>query len=135
MIPLRTQFGQMIVQIRHFVYAVALLAQKENQESIKFLMDTIINLNVVLIEQEKILIPQGEINFKILRTMFDGKMSSILSGAGGAHCQLCTASFADLKDLQLVRTGFTINRTISSAREIFSSVHTEEFSTCTRTII
>ena len=29
---------------------------------------------------------------KVRRTMFDGKMSKILSGAGGASCQLCTVT-------------------------------------------
>ena len=32
--------------------------------------------------------------------MFDGKMSGILTGAGGAKCQLCTATFDQLHDLE-----------------------------------
>ena len=47
--------------------------------------------------------------------MLDGKMCGILSGAGGAHCQLCTASLKDLKDIEMVRAGFPINRNISEA--------------------
>ena len=54
--------------------------------------------------------------------MFDGKMGGLLSGAGGAHCQLCTATFKQLHDLELIREGFPINRSISAAKEIFDSV-------------
>ena len=54
-------------------------------------------------------------------------MSGILSGAGGAECQLCTATFKDLHDIELVRSGFPINRTVSAAREIFFSVNKDEF--------
>ena len=32
-------------------------------------------------------------------------MLATLSGAGGANCQLCTATFSDLKDLELVKSG------------------------------
>ena len=81
------------------VRPVVLLAQKENEESFKFLMESMINSESATIEQEGLLLPQGIVKVIILRTMFDGKMSGILSGAGGAHCQLCTASFAELKDL------------------------------------
>ena len=59
--------------------------------------------------------------------MFDGKMSGILTGAGGAKCQLCTATFAELHDIELVRSGFPINRTISAARDIFASVDKTEY--------
>ena len=51
----------------------------------------------------------------------------MLSGAGGANCQLCTATFGELKDLELVRCGFPINRTILSAKELFNSVDVDEF--------
>ena len=54
-------------------------------------------------------------------------MSAILSGAGVANCQLCTTTSTELRDLDLVRCGFPINRTISSAKEIFSSPDSSEF--------
>ena len=54
-------------------------------------------------------------------------MSGILTGAGGAKCQLCTATFAELHDIDLVRSGFPINRTISAARDIFASVDESEY--------
>ena len=59
--------------------------------------------------------------------MFDGKMSAILSGAGGASCQLCTTQFTELKDLELIRSGYQINRSISDAKLIFYSVDREDF--------
>ena len=40
-------------------------------------------------------------------------MSGILSGASGAHCQLCTANLEELMDLEMVRGGFPIDRNIS----------------------
>ena len=43
-------------------------------------------------------------------------MSGILSGAGGASCQLCTANEQKLKDLELVRNEFPINRHIEMQR-------------------
>ena len=54
-------------------------------------------------------------------------MSAILSGAGGASCQLCTAQFEELKDLDLIRDGYPINRFISDAKLIFETVDREEF--------
>ena len=47
-------------------------------------------------------------------------MSGILTGAGGAKCQSRTATFAELHGIELVRSGFPINRTISAARDIFA---------------
>ena len=54
--------------------------------------------------------------------MFDGKMSAILSGAGGASCLMCTATHKDLKDRELVTDGFPINRTITDAAQIFLEI-------------
>ena len=54
-------------------------------------------------------------------------MAATLSGAGGASCQLCTASHKQLKDLDLISDGFPINRFIYSAIEIFNDVNIENF--------
>ena len=35
-------------------------------------------------------------------------MSGILSGASGAHCQLCTANLEELMDLEMVRVVFLL---------------------------
>ena len=109
------------------VRPVALLSQKENEENVKFIMETIINPEVTEIERDGFSILGGHVKVEIFRTMLDGKMSQILSGAGGASCQLCTATHGELKDLELIRSGYPINRTISSALDIFNAVDPEEF--------
>ena len=38
-----------------------------------------------------------------------------------------TASFKELHDIELIRSGYPINRTITAAHEIFSSVDKEQF--------
>ena len=106
---------------------VALIAMKENEENVRFLMETFINPETKLIEEDGIDLPQGLVKVKVYRSMFDGKMSGILTGAGGAKCQLCTATFTALHDIDLVRSGFPINRTISAARDIFASVDKTEY--------
>ena len=75
------------------VRPISLICQKENEENVKFILDTIINPEVTLIEKEGIILPNGQVIVEIKRTMFDGKMSAILSGASGASCQLCTTQF------------------------------------------
>ena len=100
---------------------------KENEANVRYLMDSRINPETSIIEQEGIELEQGIIKFKVLRTMFDGKMSGILTGAGGAKCQLCTATAHEIHDLEMVRSGFPMNRTISAAKEIFSQVDRDEF--------
>ena len=64
------------------------MSQKENEENVKFLMDSMINLEVDSITENGILLPKGLINVIFLRTMIDGKMSGILRGSAGVHCQL-----------------------------------------------
>ena len=58
--------------------------------------------------------------------MFDGKMAAILSGAGGANCQMCTATSKDLKDRDLVIDEFPINRIIADATQIISEIDDAE---------
>ena len=54
--------------------------------------------------------------------MFDGKMAGILSGAGGASCQLCMATHKELKDRDFIVQGYPINRNISDAIQLFGEV-------------
>ena len=65
--------------------------------------------------QNGITLQNGVVKVEIVRSMFDGKISAILSGAGGASCQMCTATHDDLKDRDLIEDGFPINRTITDA--------------------
>ena len=109
------------------VRPVVLLAQEECNESVKFIMTNFINPEASAIEQEGIQFPEGVVHVKINRSMLDGKMSGILSGAGGAPCQLCTANKKELKDLELVGAGFPINRHIADAKELFNYVDRDEY--------
>ena len=112
----------------HFqIRPVALIAMKECEDNVKFLIDSYINLQTSIIENQGLELPQGFVQVKVIRSMFDGKMFGILTGAGGANCQLCTAYFKELHDIELIRCGYPINRSISAAKEIFSSIDKEEF--------
>ena len=62
-----------------------------------------------------------------MRTMFDCKISALFSGTGSASCQLYTATFSELKAIELVKNRFPINLTISSAKEIFDIVDVDYF--------
>ena len=77
--------------------------------------------------QQGISFSHGTAKVTIIRSMLDGKMSAILSGASGENCQLCTATITELRDLEIVTWGFPINRTNSSAKKVFSSVDSSEF--------
>ena len=54
-------------------------------------------------------------------------MAQILSGAGGASCQFCTATFKQIHDVDIVNDGFPINRFISDAKVLFEEVNEEQF--------
>ena len=71
-------------------------------------MENIINPEVNSIEQDGLQLHQGMVQAKIIRSMLDGKMSGIISGARGAHCELCTTNLKELKDLEMVGDGFPI---------------------------
>ena len=49
-------------------------------------------------------------------------MAAILSGAGGASYQMCTATHKDLTDRDLELDGFPINRTITDAIQLFGEL-------------
>ena len=106
----------------------ALFTLEENHFNVKFLMDTLINNETTNLRNNRIYFDRGHIEVKIVRSRIDEKMAKLCDGAGGASCQLCTASKSHLKDLYFVRTGYPINRTISSAKQIFDKVGLEESS-------
>ena len=106
---------------------VTLLAVKENKENVRHLLENYINPSVSEMQENGIHLAEVIVRVKLIRSMFDGKMAGILSGAGGAHCQLCTATFKQLHDIDLIRDGFPINRSISAAKELLNSVNKEEF--------
>lgn len=108
------------------VRPIALLAMEETRENVFFLMENDINNASDVLSTSGFELSQGHVNVVIKRCMFDGKMSKVLSGAGGANCQLCTTSFGQLKDLHLIRDGYPINRTITAAKMIFQDDHFNE---------
>ena len=75
---------------------VALIAEKENEANIKHIMQNLINPEDADIELKGFNFANGHINISVIRAMFDGKMSAILSGAGGDSCQLFSATFSEL---------------------------------------
>ncbi|KAI6651055.1 hypothetical protein LOD99_5632 [Oopsacas minuta] len=118
----------MTFQIHHFVYDILhYWLKRKTKRTSNIYWDSIVNSEVNSITQEGILLPKGFVNVTFHRTMIDGKMLGILSRAGDAHCQLCTANKSELKDLEIVRSGFPINRSITTAKEIFSIVDEEEY--------
>ena len=106
---------------------VFLCAAKECEKNIRLFMEDLINPDTEKL-QNGITLQNGVVKVEIVRSMFDGKMSAILSGAGGASCQMCTATHDDLKDRDLIEDGFPINRTITDAIQLFGELeNVEEF--------
>ena len=106
---------------------VALLALGESEENVNFLMDTTINSETKLLHSSRVELPTGVVNIDITRCFFDTKMVAILDGAGRTACHLCTATREQIKDVLFVKHGFSINRFIDSAIQIFTEVDIDEF--------
>ena len=102
---------------------IFLLAAKESQVNIKQFMSDLINPDTDLMKSEEFILESNEkVLVDMVRSMFDGKMASILSGAGGASCQLCTAAHKELKDPDWIIQGFPINRYITDAIQLFGEI-------------
>ena len=97
---------------------VAILALQENEDNIKYLMETLINKESTHITEQGVELTCGLGKVEIQRSQLDGKMAKILSGAGGACCQFCTATFKQIHDPDIVKDGFPINRSITDAKVI-----------------
>ncbi|KAI6661850.1 hypothetical protein LOD99_9802 [Oopsacas minuta] len=89
-------------------------AATECEENIRSFMESMIYPDTAML-QNGITLENSVVNVYIIRSMFDGKMAAILSGARGASCEMCTAVDKDLKDQNLVLEGFPINRKITNA--------------------
>ena len=110
--------NSLITQGPNFLHAA-----KENQENIKLFMFDIINSDTEQKQNEGLYIDNDlHVKVEVVCSMFDGKMAAILSGAGGACCQLCTATFNQIKDLDLIIQGFPINRHISDALQLLGDL-------------
>ena len=106
---------------------VALLALCESEENVKFLMDTTINTETQILQSTGVQLNEGKVNVNITRCLFDTKMAAILDGAGGAPCHLCTCTRNQMMDIELIKQGIPINRSIDSAIEIFAEVDEDDF--------
>ena len=60
----------------------------------------------------------------VIRSHFDTKMAKILSGAGGASSQLCTATNTRY---WFCENGFAFIRKIQDARTLFEEVNEDDF--------
>ena len=90
-------------------------------------MDSMINEEIALIEKNDLKLSNGHGNVRIIRSTFDTKMPHMFSGAVGANCQLCTATFKQIHDLELIGAGFPMNKPIHDARILFDEVDEKEF--------
>ena len=92
-----------------------------------FLMDTLINDETSQIENSGLRLLKGDAKVKVTQSHFDTKMAKILSGSGGASCQMCTATFKQLHDISIVQDGFPINRTIHDANQYLNRLTKRSF--------
>ena len=90
-------------------------------------LDTLINHETEDLKVNGIETSYGKLFCKFTRSQFDTKMSKLLSGTGGAWCQLCTADFQQCHDVDFVREGYPINRKIEDAKALFEVVDSKEF--------
>ena len=104
---------------------IAIVALQESDENVSFIMDSVINTETSIIEETGLDLTRGKAQVEIIRSQFDTKMAKLLRGSGGAHCQLCTATFAQAYDIDLARDGFPINRFIHDAKIFFEEVGEE----------
>ncbi|KAI6651416.1 hypothetical protein LOD99_5223 [Oopsacas minuta] len=106
---------------------VAILALQENEDNIRYLIDTLINKESTEITEKGLELTNVFCEVEIQRSQLDGKMAKIISGAGGACCQFCTATFKQIHDRDIVKDGFPINRSITDLKVLFDEVNEEEF--------
>ena len=59
--------------------------------------------------------PGGKVHINITRSLFDRNMAGI-KVCRRSQCHLCTATNEQIKDLTMVRSGFSINRFIDNAK-------------------
>ena len=81
---------------------LSLLAVPENEDNVRFLMESI-NVETDSLQTHGFQLPKGQCNVKIERAIFDTMMAGILDGAGGAARHLCTATREQLKDKHIIQ--------------------------------
>ena len=89
---------------------IFLLAAKENDKNIMQFMTDLIFPETELMKSEGFSFSDNQkVHVDIVRSIFDWKMSAILSGSCGPSCQLCTATHNELKDRELIIQRSPIN--------------------------
>ena len=58
--------------------------------------------------------------------MWDRKAADLLMGSGGAYCDVCTHSKEDCLDVELIKAGIPINRTVQSCNEVFERLQDDD---------
>ena len=58
--------------------------------------------------------------------MWDRKAADLLMGSGGAYCDVCTHSKEDCLDVELIKAGIPINRTVQSCNDIFERLQDDD---------
>ena len=86
-------------------------------------MDTLINKESTQMTENGLELTNGFCEVEIQGSQLDGKMAKILSGAGRACCQFCTATFKHIHDPEMVKDEFPINRSITDAKVLFEEVN------------
>ena len=90
-------------------------------------MTNLINLDTEQMQKEGFSPDDHQkVHVEIVRSMFDGKMAALLSGAGGASCQLCTTTRAQIKDHDFVLQGYPNNILVSEAIKLFGDIEDSE---------
>ncbi|KAI6646927.1 hypothetical protein LOD99_9021 [Oopsacas minuta] len=78
---------------------IFLLVATENHDNIHQFMKDIINPETDQMKDQGFYFADDKHIFvDVVRSMLDGEMASISSGAGGSSCRLCTATQKELKD-------------------------------------
>ena len=100
-----------------------LLDATENHDNIRQFINDTINPETDQMRVEGFSLAEGQhVSVGVVRSMFEGKMGVILSGAGGTSCQLCTATHKEFKDREFMVQGYPINKNISDAIQLFGEV-------------
>ena len=96
--------GKITAQVRLFHNVpFSLLLGKKTKKNIRNLMTKLINPDTDQMQKEGFSLDDHQkVQIEIVLLMFDGKMAALLSGAGGASCQLCTTTRAQIKDRDFV---------------------------------
>ena len=107
---------------------LALQLGKESNQSLQFLKVFEDTINKMTSDGCMVVVRGKEISLKvnIISHMMDMKAANLYLGLGGAYCDLCDISKADCHDVERVKQGFAITRSITSLHSLFDDISTED---------